>query len=167
MAPNDTSQSHSRCESVQVRWMIRRDMPEMLATERKCFGDQAWPAEMFLHHLRQRNCIGMVAEVTETHQILGYSLYLVRKGALEIINLAVNPQHHRQGIGTAMMESLKSNLGLHRRRYQLSAWVGDANLGAHLFFRSQGFAAAQIDRGYYSDGQDAYEFLYDLDWSPV
>ena len=51
---------------VQIRWMIRRDMPEVLDIERLSF-EFAWTEEDFLCCLRQRNCIGMVAErTTET-----------------------------------------------------------------------------------------------------
>ena len=46
---------------VHIRWMIRRDMPEVLQTEQLSF-EYAWNEEDFLRCLRQRNCIGMVAE---------------------------------------------------------------------------------------------------------
>jgi len=45
---------------VHIRWMIRRDMQEVLQAEQQCF-DQSWTEEDFLRCLRQRNCIGMVA----------------------------------------------------------------------------------------------------------
>jgi len=46
---------------VQIRWMIRRDMAEVLRIERESF-EYHWTEEDFLCCLRQRNCIGMVAE---------------------------------------------------------------------------------------------------------
>ena len=49
---------------VHIRWMIRRDMPEVLQTEQESF-DYSWTEEDFLRCLRQRNCIGMVAEQGE------------------------------------------------------------------------------------------------------
>ena len=45
---------------VHIRWMIRRDMPEVLQTEQESF-EHSWTEEDFLRCLRQRNCIGMVA----------------------------------------------------------------------------------------------------------
>jgi ribosomal-protein-alanine N-acetyltransferase len=42
---------------VQIRWMIRRDMPEVLEIERQSF-EFSWTEEDFLCCLRQRNCIG-------------------------------------------------------------------------------------------------------------
>lgn len=44
-----------------VRWMVRRDMNEVLTIEQASF-DFGWTEEDFLSCLRQRNCIGIVAE---------------------------------------------------------------------------------------------------------
>ena len=57
---------------VHIRWMIRRDMPEVLQTETQSF-EFAWTEEDFLRCLRQRNCIGMVAEQGE--QVVGFMIY--------------------------------------------------------------------------------------------
>src|SRR5690348_2779098 len=46
--------------AVHIRWMIRRDMPEVMRTERASF-EYSWTEDDFLRCLRQRNCIGMVA----------------------------------------------------------------------------------------------------------
>src|SRR4051812_2604533 len=46
---------------VHIRWMIRRDMAEVLEIERSAF-EFPWFEEEFIRCLRQRNCIGMVAE---------------------------------------------------------------------------------------------------------
>jgi len=44
---------------VHIRWMIRRDMPEVLDIESGSF-EFPWSEEDFIRCLRQRNCIGMV-----------------------------------------------------------------------------------------------------------
>ena len=49
---------------VHIRWMIRRDMAEVLEIERGAF-EFPWFEEEFIRCLRQRNCIGMVAEHAE------------------------------------------------------------------------------------------------------
>ncbi|MCA9038691.1 MAG: ribosomal-protein-alanine N-acetyltransferase RimI, partial [Planctomycetaceae bacterium] len=53
----------------QIRWLIRRDMDEVLTIERNSF-QFAWNEEEFLCCLRQRNCIGTVAELD--HKIVGF-----------------------------------------------------------------------------------------------
>ena len=54
---------------VHIRWMIRRDMPEVLQAEQASF-EFPWTEEDFLRCLRQRNCIGMVAEQGE--KVVGF-----------------------------------------------------------------------------------------------
>ena len=46
---------------LHMRWMIRRDMPDVLKIENANF-EFAWSEDDFIRCLRQRNCIGMVAE---------------------------------------------------------------------------------------------------------
>ena len=57
---------------VHIRWMIRRDMPDVLEIERQDF-EFPWIDEDFIRCLRQRNCIGMVAE-HEDH-VVGFMIY--------------------------------------------------------------------------------------------
>ena len=65
---------------VHIRWMIRRDMPEVLAIELPKALTSCWCEEEFLRVLRQRNCIGMVAEVGE--QVVGFMIYELHKNKL-------------------------------------------------------------------------------------
>ncbi len=58
--------------------MIRRDMPEVMRTERASF-EYSWTEDDFLRCLRQRNCIGMVAEHGDS--IIGFMIYELHKNA--------------------------------------------------------------------------------------
>src|SRR5260370_32618106 len=120
---------------VHIRWMIRRDMPEVLQTEQASF-DFAWTEEDFLRCLRQRNCIGMVAEQGE--KVGGFMIYELHKAKLHILNLAVHPIHRRLGVGAQMVAKLISKLSSHRRT-RITLEVRETNLNAQLFFRAQGF----------------------------
>src|SRR5262249_56138096 len=81
---------------VDIRWMIRRDMPEVLQTEQESF-EFAWTEEDFLRCLRQRNCIGMVAEQGE--KVVGFMIYELHKAKPHILNFAVHPGWRRLGVG--------------------------------------------------------------------
>lgn len=146
-------------ERTQIRWMIRRDMAEVLEIEQQSF-DFAWTAEDFLCCLRQKNCIGMVAEHQE--RIVGFMVYELLKSQLHILNFAVAPWVRRQGIGTELVEKLIHKLS-QQRRMEIRLEVREGNLPAQLFFRSQGFAAANVLRGYYEDTtEDAYVMRFQL-----
>lgn len=154
--------SDTNTTQVQVRWLIRRDMPEVLDIEQRSF-PQAWTEEYFLTCLRQRNCIGMVAEHGQT--IVGYMIYELRKHALHVLNFAVSPDHRREDIGTAMVGRLKAKLP-QQRRTEIWTDVRDSNLAAQLFWKSQGFECQEVKRGFYDDGEDAYRMVYQLGAKP-
>jgi ribosomal-protein-alanine N-acetyltransferase len=142
---------------VHIRWMIRRDMPEVLLTERSSF-DFAWSEEDFLRCLRQRNCIGMVAEHGE--KVVGFMIYELHKNKLHILNFAVHPQWRRAGVGAQKVSKLISKLSSHRRT-RITLEIRETNLTAQLFFRKQEFKATRVVRGFYEDsGEDAFVMEY-------
>ena len=137
--------------------MIRRDMPEVLHTEQQSF-EFAWTEEDFLRCLRQRNCIGMVAEQGE--KVVGFMIYELHKAKLHILNFAVNPSCRRGGVGAQMVTKLISKLSSHRRT-RITLEVRETNLVAQLFFRKQEFKAVRVLRAYYEDsGEDAFLMEY-------
>src|SRR4051794_11611640 len=156
MSTNRTEKEQVR---VHIRWMIRRDMPEVLQTEQASF-EFSWTEEDFLRCLRQRNCIGMVAEQGE--RVVGFMIYELHKQKLHILNFAVHPQLRRLGVGAQMVSKLVSKLSSHRRT-RITLEVRETNLPAQLFFRSQGFKGVKVLRSFYEDsGEDAYLLQYRL-----
>ena len=144
---------------VHIRWMIRRDMPEVLSTELASF-EYAWTEDDFLRCLRQRNCIGMVAEHDD--RVVGFMIYELHKTKLHVLNFAVAPEMRRVGIGTQMVHKLVGKLSSHRRT-RITLEVRETNLPAQLFFRTQGFKAVKVLRAFYEDsGEDAFLMQYRL-----
>ncbi len=149
---------------VHVRWMIRRDMPEVLAIEHEAF-EFPWSDEDFTRCLRQRNCIGMVAEVTDS--VVAFMIYELHRARLHMINFAVARSHRRLGIGTHMIDKLQGKLSLDRRS-RVVLEVRETNLAAQLFFRTRGFRAVSVLRDFYQDTtEDAYLMEYALESSPA
>src|SRR5262249_51933647 len=154
-----TNRTEKELVRVHIRWMIRRDMPEVLQTEQESF-EYAWTEEDFLRCLRQRNCIGMVAEQGE--RVLGFMIYELHKSKLHILNFAVHPTCRRGGVGGQMVTKLISKLSSHRRT-RITLEVRETNLAAQLFFRTQGFKAVRVLRSFYEDsGEDAFLMQYRL-----
>lgn len=151
-----TSASHSPC-CVHIRWMIRRDMPEVLQIESGSF-EFPWSEEEFVRCLRQRNCIGMVAEWNE--RIVGFMIYELHRSRLHLLNFAVHQTFRRQGVGRAMLSKLFGKLSS-QRRSRILLEVRETNLEAQLFFRELGFRAIHVLRAYYEDSpEDAYLMQY-------
>lgn len=142
---------------VHIRWMIRRDMPEVLAIENQVF-QFPWMEEDFIRCLRQRNCIGMVAEHSE--RVLGFMIYELHKNRLHILNFAVHEQSRRRRVGTQMVRKLASKLSSERRS-RIMLEIRETNVAAQLFFRACGFRAISVLRAFYDDTpEDAYLMQY-------
>ena len=149
---------------VHVRWMIRRDMPEVLGIEHASF-EFPWCEEEFLRVLRQRNCIGMVAEQGE--RIVGYMIYELHRNRISVLDFATHPEFRRHGIGQQMVVKLVGKLSS-QRRSRIALCVRETNLPAQLFFRVVGFRAVEVIREHFQDsGEDAFAMHYDLDESVV
>jgi [ribosomal protein S18]-alanine N-acetyltransferase len=155
-----SGQFQKQAVSVQIRWMIRRDMPEVLRIENESF-EFNWTEDDFLACLRQRNCIGMVAE--HDNRVVGFMIYELHKTKLHILNFAVAPACRRLAVGAQMIEKLINKLS-QQRRQEIVLEVRETNLTAQLFYQSQGFRAVNVLRGHYADSaEDAYVMQYRLD----
>ena len=145
---------------VNIRWMIRRDMNEVLQIERDSF-DFHWTEEDFFCCLRQRTRIGMVAE--HAGQVVGFMIYELHKTRLHILNFAVAPDFCRTGIGTQMVDKLVSMLSRQRRK-ELVLEVRETNVVAQFFFQEMGFWCKETLRDHYDDSaEDAYVMSYRVD----
>ncbi len=145
---------------IHVRWMIRRDMSEVITIEQEAF-EFPWSEEDFTRCLRQRNCIGMVAELADS--VVAFMIYELHRSRLHMLNFAVLRSHRRLGIGTQMMEKLVAKLTPDRRG-RIALEVRETNLPAQIFFRSLGFRATSVLKDFYRDStEDAYLMQYSLE----
>jgi len=148
---------HKRELPVHIRWMIRRDMKEVLRIENACF-EFPWSEPDFVTTLRQRNCIGMVAEHNE--RVVGYMVYELHKDQLHVLNFAVPPDFRRCSVGSTMAAKLASKLSYQRRR-KITLEVRETNLTAQLFLREMGFRAVAVLKDFFGDTEeDAYRMQY-------
>jgi len=142
---------------VHIRWMIRRDMADALEIENDGF-EFPWSEDDFIRCLRQRNCIGMVAE--QEDRVVGFMIYELHKTRLHLLNLAVSKDYRRRGVGAQMLAKLTAKLST-QRRTRILLEVRETNLPAQVFFRTQGFRAVSVLRDFYDDTtEDAYLMQY-------
>lgn len=155
------TQTHIASKEVHIRWMIRRDMPFVHSIENQSFFPYAWSEEEFIRCLRQRDCIGMVAERNE--EVVGFMIYELHPKTIHVLNFAVHPDARRQGVGREMVCKLTSKLTPSRRN-TIVLEVTESNLIAQQFFRSLGFRAVRVLRDFYQDcDEDAYQMRYRME----
>jgi len=142
---------------IEVRWMIRKDIPAVMAIENDSF-EHSWSEDDLLSCMRQRSVIGMVAD--RNGQIAGFMVYEFHKHRLHILNFAVAREHRRTGVGRAMLNKLIGKLSPERRT-RIMLEVRETNLNAQLFFKACGFRAVSILSGFWDDhNEDACLMQY-------
>ena len=145
--------------TVHIRWMIRRDLPLVLSIERESF-EFPWTEGEFINTLRQRNCIGMVAELDG--ELVAFMVYLLEPRAIHLLSMAVASGFRRRAIGLQLMGKLRSKLAAQRRN-SIVTLTRETNLPSQLFLRDNGFKATSVVRGHWADtDEDAYVFRYSV-----
>ena len=139
-----------------LRWMIRRDMPEVVALEQH--DTFPWNEEEWILALRQRNRIGMVFtrhNKYEDSPIIGTVCFSLFKLHLSLNKLTIHTDHRRSGIGSRIMHYLTGKLRSHGRR-EIYVSVGETNPPGLLFFKSWGFKSAGVERDVYADTEGRF-----------
>lgn len=153
-----TLEHHAAAEQKEVarahvRWMIRRDTPEVLGIEAESF-EFPWLEEDFIRCLKQRNCIGMVAELDD--RVVGFMIFELNKTRIHVLNFAVAAEERRKGVASQMLKKLVDKLS-YQRRSRITLEVRETNAVAQLCFRKNGFRAISVLRNFYDDTlEDAY-----------
>ena len=124
----------------QNRWMIRRDYEAALAIPNAAI---PWTHDDLRTHNENYNNISLIAE-DEDCEVCGWVSYLLGETYYHIANMAVCPQ--RQGIGTAIIQSLVDKLG-HGHRSIITTEVPETATEALCFFRQCGFLVSDQGKG--------------------
>lgn len=145
---------------VHVRWMIRRDIPEVMAIMGSL--PHRIDAAELEALLRQQNAIGMIAE--HGGRVAGWMAYTLHRGKIELEWLAVHPDCRGLGVGSQLMAKLEGKLSPGRRT-RIEVWARESDLAGLAWLRRMGFLAGRdaIHGGYFEDtGEDAYRMVYRL-----
>ena len=139
------------------RWMIKRDLPEVMELDRQWLGDLAWGEEEFLSLLRKRGVTALVIEDSYGH-IVAYAIYLVHSDHLELDRIVVADNMRRQGVATGIVKWLKKKVDGHKNRNSVNAFVAEDNMAMQCTLRSCGIPCVNIVRGRYERVDCFYEF---------
>ena len=147
-----------KTQTAQLRWMIRKDMPQVMTIENGGPGSSIQEEEI-LGMLRNKCTIGMVAELGD--EVQGYLVYSLESDTLRIERFRVGEPYRRNGIGRLMAEKMASKLEA-QRRTMIEIDLSERDIDSQLFFRAMGFKAVQVIHGSYLNGDAAYRFRLSL-----
>lgn len=119
--------------------------PERLAQiHAMCFTvPRPWSADEFRDLLAQPS----VHLIEDQH---GFALAMLMGPEAELLTLAVDPDHRRQGIATVLMDRLEQFCSEHTVQ-ELFLEVVDTNAPARALYQQRGFVPKGARKDYYSD----------------
>jgi [ribosomal protein S18]-alanine N-acetyltransferase len=142
---------------IEIRRLLYPDLPQVIAIERRVF-PTPWSLAMFVLELSKQAGICLAATATPAggagRALIGYLICSRYDTAWHIMNIAVDTQHQRRGVASALLAELYERVGEPTARYTLE--VRRSNRLAISLYEREGFRAAGLRRRYYQDnGEDA------------
>ena len=134
-------------------------MDEIMEIERSSYRFP-WSQGFFLQEIQVPCARSILAEVDE--KIIGYVLFWLLPGTIDIHNLATHVNYRRRGVARLLLSQV---LG-HAREQSVSRVtleVRKSNLPAQKLYESIGFLISSVRKGYYSDdGEDALAMTLEI-----
>ncbi len=137
--------------AVEIRRLTYADLPQVVAIERRAF-TSPWSLAMFVLELSKPSGVCLAATTTE-QELVGYLVCSRYDTVWHVMNVAVDPDRRRRGIGTALIGALLERVGPDA---QVTLEVRRSNAGAQVLYERFGFRRAGVRPRYYADnGEDA------------
>ncbi len=151
--------SFASADNVRFRPMTTDDLDEVMTIERMSYRFP-WSAGFFLQELQVPCARSILAEIDG--QIVGYVLFWVLPGAIDIHNIAVRLDCRRRGIGSGLLEKVTTEARC-QAIFRVMLEVRQSNIAAQKLYKKLGFATTGVRKGYYSDdGEDALAMTLEL-----
>lgn len=143
---------------IRIREFAPEDVDTLLRIEHAAHPAGHWKAEDYEWLTHQAGGMVLVAHLAPAGAIAGFVAARALGPEAEMLNLAVAPEHRRQGIGRRLVEELHRHLRA-RGTERVYLEVRPSNLPAQQLYRSFGYCECGRRQKYYaSDGEDALVF---------
>ena len=137
--------------AIEIRRLTYADLPQVISIERRAF-PTPWSLAMFVLELSKPG--GVCLAAIRDERIVAYCICSRYDVVWHLMNIAVDPDHRREGLATALLTELVHRVGGDEARVTLE--VRQSNQAAIDLYERFGFLAAGIRRRYYQDnGEDA------------
>lgn len=144
---DDISQDlNEKDQKLVVRKMQPEDASAVAALEAECFSEP-WSEQAFLDALKQPEAMMMVA-VGMGNNPMGYCGIYLSADEGEITNVAVRPDHRKQGIADAILTAVFSE-AQNRGARIIYLEVRESNIPAQKLYEKHGFLSCGIRKNFY------------------
>ena len=129
---------------LHLRPMAETDLGDILQIECAAYAFP-WNRNIFKGCLREDYCCRVVELDGE---IAGYAIMSMGADEAHLLNLCVDPGHHRMGLGDVLLETM---LDYARQREAVTTFleVRPSNMGARRFYERRGFVEVGARTNYY------------------
>jgi ribosomal-protein-alanine N-acetyltransferase len=157
--------SEQEAPRLEVGRMRRRHLRGVMAIERQVY-PRPWSPNLFISEMSElSNRAYLVARVDR--DVVGYGGLICYGDEAHVTTIAVDPEHHRGGIGTRLMHELIS-AAIEMGAGAVSLEVRVSNWGAQRLYGRYGFRPVGIRKNYYQEiGEDALIMWVDDVKSPA
>ena len=119
--------------------------------EKICFGTEAWSVSSIVSELDNELALWIVA--LDGDRVLGYVGSQTVCGETDMMNVAVHPDHRRQGIATGLITGLIGALK-QRESHSLALEVRASNAPAIAMYTLYGFEQIGLRKNYYRNPRE-------------
>ncbi len=141
--------------TLKIRRLVYPDLPQVMAIERRVF-PTPWSLAMFVLERSKQSgiCLAAVRDSERGRRLVGYLICSRYEHVWHVMNVAVDIEHQRSGIASALLAELYRQVAEQNARFTLE--VRRSNHAAIRLYEREGFRAAGVRRRYYQDnGEDA------------
>lgn len=145
---------------MEIKAMKEAQVPQIAALERVCFSDP-WSEKSILSELENPLSCWLVA--MDGEHLAGYVGSQTVLGETDMMNLAVDPDYRRKGLGKELILSLIEALRQRESRC-LTLEVRDSNAPARALYEGLGFQEIGRRRNYYRNPRED-ALIYKKEWT--
>ena len=145
---------------MEINAMKEAQVPQIAALERVCFSDP-WSEKSILSELENPLSCWLVA--MDGEHLAGYVGSQTVLGETDMMNLAVDPDYRRKGLGKELILSLIEALRQRESRC-LTLEVRDSNAPARALYEGLGFQEIGRRKNYYRNPKED-ALIYKKEWT--
>ena len=142
--------------------MTEKHVAQVAELEKICFGSAAWSEKSIASELNNALSLWIVA--VEDEKVLGYVGSQTVMGETDMMNVAVHPNHRRQGVARSLIAALVQALK-DLESHSLTLEVRASNEPAIALYTDLGFTEAGRRRNYYRNPKEDALILR-KEWEP-
>ena len=141
-------------DDLNVEPMRRRHLNEVLPIEQSAY-PRPWSSAVFQSELELvRQGLRRYLVATRGVELVGYAVLMFVIDDAHVSNIAVHPDHRREGVATRLLAELAWE-AIARSCAAMTLEVRHTNTGAQALYRQFGFVPAGVRLKYYENTDDA------------